>query len=207
MIAGLGGLLLPAMALGKKKAQRAQCVSNLKQIGLAIQMYADDHGGCLPGPTWPGLKADYLSHSDDQLVWHLTRYLAAPAPCEDHRVAPVFVCPGYLLITPSLDGIGKMQRRISYLANDNVNSDINAPQAAPFGYPRPRLNPLKYSALGTYGPICNLFAIADVDTGNIPDPTVTWWNQLPSSPVHGEARNVLYFDGHVSSRRDWPPAP
>jgi prepilin-type N-terminal cleavage/methylation domain-containing protein/prepilin-type processing-associated H-X9-DG protein len=41
----LAGLLLPALAGGKLSAQRAQCGSNLSQLGLAAQMYWDDNGG------------------------------------------------------------------------------------------------------------------------------------------------------------------
>jgi prepilin-type N-terminal cleavage/methylation domain-containing protein/prepilin-type processing-associated H-X9-DG protein len=42
IIAILAGLLLPALALAKEKAKRANCVGNLKQIGLAAQLYQDD---------------------------------------------------------------------------------------------------------------------------------------------------------------------
>ena len=33
------------------------------------------------------------------------------------------------------------------------------------------------------------------------DPTVGWWNDLPYAPVHGGARNHLYFDWHVAAVR------
>jgi len=41
----LAALLLPALARGKAAAQRLRCVANLHQLGLAAQMYRDDHGG------------------------------------------------------------------------------------------------------------------------------------------------------------------
>ncbi len=44
----LSSLLLPALASAKRKAQKISCVSNLRQIGLAATMYADDNGGRLP---------------------------------------------------------------------------------------------------------------------------------------------------------------
>jgi prepilin-type N-terminal cleavage/methylation domain-containing protein/prepilin-type processing-associated H-X9-DG protein len=39
----LSALLLPALARGKAGAQRARCVSNLRQFGMAAQMYWDDN--------------------------------------------------------------------------------------------------------------------------------------------------------------------
>ena len=43
IIAILAGLLLPALAQAKSRAKRIQCVSNLKQIGLAMRLWADEH--------------------------------------------------------------------------------------------------------------------------------------------------------------------
>ncbi len=48
IIALLASLLLPALAKAKERAHRAQCTSNLKQIGLALRMWADDHEGKFP---------------------------------------------------------------------------------------------------------------------------------------------------------------
>jgi prepilin-type N-terminal cleavage/methylation domain-containing protein len=48
IIAILAGLLLPALAQAKASALRAQCVSNLKQWGLAINMYAGDNNNSFP---------------------------------------------------------------------------------------------------------------------------------------------------------------
>lgn len=54
IIAILAGLLLPALAKAKQKAQRTQCISNLKQVALGWTMYSGDNNGFLassyPGP-------------------------------------------------------------------------------------------------------------------------------------------------------------
>lgn len=48
IIAILAGLLLPALAKAKAKAQQITCVSNMKQIGLAARMWSNDNGGKFP---------------------------------------------------------------------------------------------------------------------------------------------------------------
>src|SRR5438093_13321549 len=44
IIAILAGLLLPALAAAKKKAQRINCVNNLKQVGLSFRIWSGDNG-------------------------------------------------------------------------------------------------------------------------------------------------------------------
>ena len=48
IIAILAALLLPALSRARAAAQRTNCISNLKQISLAVLMYADDHQQRLP---------------------------------------------------------------------------------------------------------------------------------------------------------------
>jgi len=48
IIAILAALLLPALAMAKESAKRIRCLSNLKQVALAWQMYADENNDKLP---------------------------------------------------------------------------------------------------------------------------------------------------------------
>ena len=48
ILAVLGAMLLPALSAAKRKAQSINSVSNLKQIGLAAQLFAGDNGNRLP---------------------------------------------------------------------------------------------------------------------------------------------------------------
>ena len=47
IISILAALLLPALAMAKEKARSIACINNLKQLGIAITMYSDDHNGFL----------------------------------------------------------------------------------------------------------------------------------------------------------------
>jgi prepilin-type N-terminal cleavage/methylation domain-containing protein/prepilin-type processing-associated H-X9-DG protein len=50
----LAAMLLPALNQAREKARRANCLSNLKQIGLGIAMYADSYGGRVPNDAAAG---------------------------------------------------------------------------------------------------------------------------------------------------------
>jgi prepilin-type N-terminal cleavage/methylation domain-containing protein/prepilin-type processing-associated H-X9-DG protein len=72
IIAILAGLLLPALAKAKGKARSIQCVNQLKQLGIATEMYASDFEDFLPGnqhslidkrPSWVAGLNPYLSAS------------------------------------------------------------------------------------------------------------------------------------------------
>jgi prepilin-type N-terminal cleavage/methylation domain-containing protein len=48
IIAILAAMLLPALASAKEKARRVRCLSNEKQIVVALNVYATDYGNKLP---------------------------------------------------------------------------------------------------------------------------------------------------------------
>src|SRR5271166_2107602 len=48
IIAILAAMLLPALAAAKRKAQRINCVNNLKEVGLAFRVWEGDNGDQYP---------------------------------------------------------------------------------------------------------------------------------------------------------------
>jgi prepilin-type N-terminal cleavage/methylation domain-containing protein len=51
IIAVLAGILLPVLAQAKRSAKRASSISNLKQCGIALLLYTDQHNGIEDLPT------------------------------------------------------------------------------------------------------------------------------------------------------------
>lgn len=81
----LAGLLLPVLGVAKGKAQSARCVSNLRQIGIAVRLYADDHAGRLPRARTNGSDTNAVD-SMPGIHEVLRSYLG--------QNSEVFKCPG-----------------------------------------------------------------------------------------------------------------
>lgn len=71
IIAILAAMLLPALASAKQKAWRIQCTSQMKQLGLGMTLFANDHEDRLPPAAFR--TGDYLY----QLSWddYIHRYI------------------------------------------------------------------------------------------------------------------------------------
>ena len=59
IIAILAAMLLPALSQARERARQAICISNLKQLGLALFMYADDYDGWIMPPQSAGTEGEW----------------------------------------------------------------------------------------------------------------------------------------------------
>lgn len=200
VIAVLAAMLLPALARAKQKANQTGCLSNLKQLGHALQMYTSDNEDLLPGPLWNGMQASADANSSEQLLYYAAPYLGVPPLSDEVAVIPAAACPGYMGSAPGISSIKDMEGRISYLLNPDADP-LPGPPIRPFGYPNPPQAPLNRSQLNRYGSPAGIFAISDADKVNVTDSTVGWWSDLPCGPVHGSTRNQLFFDWHIAPVR------
>jgi prepilin-type N-terminal cleavage/methylation domain-containing protein len=93
IIAILAAMLLPALAAAKRKAQRINCVNDLKQVGLAFRLWEGDNGDRYPMAvqTSVGGAADFLYH-----------YGNTAAPAHEGAVTNIWVCMTNELATPKI---------------------------------------------------------------------------------------------------------
>ena len=77
IIAILAAMLLPALQQARERARATTCVNNLKQHGIAIAMYSDDHKGLLPAPATQH-KLVGLDIYGYQWIYAMIKYVSLP---------------------------------------------------------------------------------------------------------------------------------
>src|SRR5262245_8139523 len=207
IIAILAAMLLPTLGRSKDKAHQVNCVSNLKQLGYAIHMFADDHDDQLPGPVWQGVYDTYNDETE-RLPYYLTSYLGLPAPSPQGHFAKVAICPAAALRNkpaPPSAPPESLVRPISYLVSAEVTNAITDTLTRPFGYPYsskfyrlpkgPDEPPKKTSEIKNPS---DSWAITDIDQENA-FPGGLYYQLLSSTKVHRTVRNELFFDWHVQA--------
>lgn len=205
IIAILASLLLTALSMAKEKSYRTQCINNFKQLAIAIQLYADDHGEQLPGPVWQGFYENYDNQDYKRLSYYIATYMALPAPQLTPQAAPLARCPSaarHWTSASSSTPPMSLQMPLSYIASvavTNINSGV---VTRPFGYPysSPPFNGTNEAPkrLREISDPSLSWALTDADQQNAVS-LAAYYRFLPTSPCHGAIRDQLFFDWHVAA--------
>lgn len=197
----LAALMLPSMAAARRKGQRAHCANTLKQVGTAIQTYADEHEDYLPGPIDVGVPINYTASSKQVLTWHIARYLDLPPPStvtRNSELAWPMVCPGYRVDRTYRNTSVLLERCYTMNWSTNTTPDAWFPWK-PFGYPTLSTEAHRLTEIATMSPSTERWAMQDVDKTVADCPNWNWYVNLPDKPTHRPRWNRLHFDWHVSS--------
>lgn len=191
--------LLSALVFGGYKqtvglANRTKCVGNLKAIGIAIAQYANDNQGLLPGQSDNSIRTTYRIKNND-LGAFLAPYWDLPPADTVTRSAPALMCPAWKSVMHLAEGKCYWS---PFRLKGFYNEANPTGYYCPFGKGQPDGQPLRMQVIQQIPGFnsSKQWMIQDFDqingsTLNIPEQAAT--------PVHGNVRNVLFFDYHIES--------
>jgi len=200
IIAILAAMLLPALSQARERARAAQCMNNMKQIGLAIMMYVNDNEEWLPPATAPG-----YSTAPFQTAMGLLDYGTSPKAGLYGISLKIFSCPSDKTKVRGTDypnGFGT--NNISYGYNLKIGGNGHATSY----FPGLRLSHIKKPTESILLAEVDRAPIARTDwTAGIPpsQTIIIWgwnsnWNQekgymVAETPHHGVGNNFVFVDG------------
>jgi prepilin-type N-terminal cleavage/methylation domain-containing protein/prepilin-type processing-associated H-X9-DG protein len=206
VIAILASLLLPALSMAKGQAYKTQCINNFKQLGVTLQLYTDDHSGQLPGPVWLGFYEEFDNVDFTRMPYYMATYMGLRAANATPQFAPLARCPSAARKWKSPSSSQPLMSNyvpLSYMASPQITNVNTSVVTRPFGYPytQPPFNtgtnePPKF--LREIASPTLFWALTDVDQLN-GFAAAYYYEFLPPDPVHGNVRNQLFFDWHVSA--------
>jgi prepilin-type N-terminal cleavage/methylation domain-containing protein len=112
IIAILAAILFPVFAQAREQARKTSCLSNMKQMGIALAMYRQDWDGGGPNGGWPiTWSGSFNVHSPQSKYHEDWQFTLQPYA----KNAKIFRCPS--------DKIDYSKRPISYIYNNNLNAN------------------------------------------------------------------------------------
>jgi prepilin-type N-terminal cleavage/methylation domain-containing protein/prepilin-type processing-associated H-X9-DG protein len=189
IIAILAAILFPVFARAREKARQSACQSNLKQIGIASAMYAQDYDETLvrawrivnsqDGTTWADMLMPYIKN---------TQLLDCPSSGRKANLLGPTTWGGYTFNRGNL----------AYGINSAYYGGTAGAGGPAATYPNGRnlaqvLAPAETVEFTDYSGTFEAASQYDVPTG---------YTQVPISTsiyLHNEQANVLFVDGHVKS--------
>jgi prepilin-type N-terminal cleavage/methylation domain-containing protein len=198
-------ILLPVVGIMRARADSAACLAQLRQIGMGICAYMNDHDSVIPGPLNLTQSPTYVSNQAGSLALLLEAYLSpanANSPPGASRFSPIFNCPAAARKL-------KDPTKPTYLVNMLVVPYYNQPV---WGDATAGQQPLSRAALvnwtdadetGIPLDLSAMWAIQDGDQDYVLNHTNFFSgsvsNLLPL-PAHVDHYNALFFDFHVAPR-------
>ncbi len=109
----LAAILLPLLGQARSAAYRSQCASNMRQLGTALRLFADEHEGYLPGTAHFNVE--------DSWIFSLAPYL--------DNVHEVRICP----VDPRAEKMRETDYATSYIMNDLIFTPAEDEFGRPIG--------------------------------------------------------------------------
>jgi prepilin-type N-terminal cleavage/methylation domain-containing protein len=210
IIAILAALLLPALASGKAQGRRAACLSNLRQIGIAIECYAPDNNGDIPyGPKAPPFTSPSDFYTSTGAPTSLISLGSSSPPgqpvglglllaqylCDEPKV---LFCPGSdqgLDADTQLANVGITQAQCSYYYRHAGNTNL----ADAYGVTPPTPQNILLDNLGLNRNGLPIRALA-VDTQFLCGSSVAVYGLYPSTHHQQQFVDILFSDGHAQTQ-------
>jgi prepilin-type N-terminal cleavage/methylation domain-containing protein/prepilin-type processing-associated H-X9-DG protein len=205
IIAILAALLLPALSAAKTDSRRIACISNLRQVGLAVQTYSMDYNGRIPyGPKAPpavnpvdfytstGAPTSLISLQSGAAVG-LGLMLSGALASQPKAL----FCPGNdqpLDEDAALAQVGVGQAQCSYYYRHAGNTNLVDLPSSTFTPNNIKLDNLGYNSKGQ-----PIRALA-IDTQFLCPAQLAVFGVTPSTHHQRQYANILFSDGHALTR-------